>query len=425
MKHRTRRSTAAGVTLCAALVASAVTVAVGAGAVSAAVPVRGTYTPVDPVRVLDTRDGTGVAEQRTGPLGIGQVIELDVTGVGGVPDSGAGAVVLNVTVTEAAGGGYVTVFPCGDARPVASNVNFRRGVNVANQVTAKIGRDGHVCFFASNQTQLVADLGGWYADDVATVPGFFYEQLSPQRIVDTRDGTGLGARAIGQMAAGEILAVTIPGAGGVPADADVRAATMNVTVTGATAPGYISVFPCDRARPVVSNVNFDPSNPTIANLATSRTSSTGQVCFFASAATDLVVDIQGYFTPKAAVVFTGLTPERALDTRDGTGIVDSRPTKLGRGSVLRLHIAGEHGVPEDAAAVMLNVTITEADGRGYVTAWPCGQIRPVASFLNFVRGVDQANLTPVRIGQGGDVCLFVNEGTQVVADVNGYYDLAT
>lgn len=424
LRHRFRRVTAIGVALGAALSVSALTVATTSGSAAAAVAVRGTYTPVDPLRILDTRDGTRVAGQRVGPLGVGQVIELDVTGVGGVPETGAGAVVLNVTVTEAPERGYVTVFPCGDRRPTASNLNFQRGVNVANQATAKIGRDGRVCFFVSSQTHLVADLAGWYADDVATAPGFFYEQLTPARIVDTRDGTGLGTRAVGQMAAGEVLAVTIPGAGGVPADADVRAATMNVTVTGATGPGYISVYPCDKQRPVVSNVNFDPANPTIANLATSRTSATGQVCFFASAATDLVVDIQGYFSPKQAVVFTALTPVRVLDTRDGTGIVDSRPTKAGRGSVIRLDVAGNHGVPADAAAVMLNVTITEADGRGFVTAWPCGRARPVASFLNFVRGVDQANLTPVRIGLGGDVCLFVSEGTQVVADLNGYYQLA-
>ena len=48
----------------------------------------------------------------------------------------------------------------------------------------------------------------------------------------------------------------------------------------------------------------------------------------------------------------------------------------------------------------------------------------MASFLNFVRGVDQANLTPVRIGDDGTVCLFVNEGTEVVPDLNGYYTLA-
>ncbi|MFN8020165.1 MAG: hypothetical protein U0Q03_01445 [Acidimicrobiales bacterium] len=416
----TRRAIASALALCAAASGLAL---VSAGTASAAVPVRGTFTPVDPLRILDTRDGTGVVDQRVGPLGIGQVLELDVTGVGGVPDTGAGAVVLNVTVTEAAGPGYVTVYPCGDVRPVASNVNFRRGVNVANQVTAKVGRDGHVCFFTAATTQLVADLSGWYGDDVATVPGFFYEPLSPERIVDTRDGTGLGSRAIGQLAAGEVLPVTIPGAGGVPADADVRAATMNVTVANATQAGYITVFPCDRQRPIVSNVNFDPANATMANLATSRVSSSGQVCFYASVATDLVVDIQGYFSPNPAVVFTGVTPVRVLDTRDGTGIVGSRPTRLGRGSVVEIAVAGENGVPADAKAVMLNVTITEAAGRGYVTAWPCGRPRPLASFLNFVRGVDQANLTPVRIGDGGKVCLFVNEGTEVVADLNGWFTL--
>jgi hypothetical protein len=409
--------------LCGALAATTTLASVSAGTASAAVPVRGTFTPVDPVRILDTRDGTGVADVRVGPLGGAQIIELDVAGVGGVPDTGAGAVVLNVTVTEAVGPGYVTVYPCGSGRPLASNVNFASGVSVANQVTAKVGLGGKVCMFTSTETHLVADLSGWYADDFASVPGFFYEQLTPARIIDTRDGTGLVDRPAGQLAAGEVLAVTIPGAGGVPEDADVRAATMNVTVTDATQAGYITVFPCDQVRPTVSNVNFDPSNPTMANLATSRTSTAGQICFFASAATDLVVDIQGYFSPKPAVVFTGVTPVRVLDTRDGTGVAGARPTRPGAGEVIQVQVAGQNGVPADAVAVMLNVTITEASGPGFVTAWPCGKARPLASFLNFVGGIDQANLTPVRIGVDGKVCLYLHQGTEVVADLNGFYSL--
>jgi hypothetical protein len=404
--------------VCGALVAALA----AAGTASAAVPVRGTFTPVDPVRILDTRDGTGVADQHVGPLGVGQVIELDVTGVGGVPNVGVGAVVLNVTVTEAAGRGYVTVYPCGLGRPLASNLNFIGGVNAANLVTAKVGVDGRVCLFTSNRTQLIADVSGWYADDFASVPGFFYTQLTPQRIVDTRDGTGLGARPIGPLATGEILTVSIPGAGGVPADGDVRAVTLNVTVADSSQAGYITVFPCDQLRPTVSNVNFDPANPTVANLATVRLSSTGQVCFFASASTSLIVDVQGYFSPHADVTFTSVTPVRVLDTRDGTGMDNSRPTRAVRGSVITLHVAGTNGVPLDAEAVMLNVTVTDASGPGFVTAWPCGHARPVASFLNFVRGIDRANLTPVRIGTGGNVCLFVSEGTEVVADLSGYFD---
>ena len=145
------------------------------GTASAAVPVRGTFTPVDPERILDTRTGLGVADQRVGPLGIGQVIELDVTGVGGVPVDGVGAVVLNVTVTEAVGNGFVTVYPCGFARPMASNLNFVRGVNAANLVTAKVGVRTAACA-CSPRTRPTwsADVSGWYADDFASVPGFFY-----------------------------------------------------------------------------------------------------------------------------------------------------------------------------------------------------------------------------------------------------------
>lgn len=405
-------------TVCGAIVA---TLAVTAGNVSAAVAVRGTFTPVDPVRILDTRDGTGVADQHRGPLGAGKVIELDVTGVADVPETGVGAVVLNVTVTEAANRGFVTVYPCGNARPLASNLNFIAGVNAANQVTAKVGRDGRVCLFTSAQTQLVADVSGWYADDFASVPGFWYHPLTAARIVDTRDGTGLGDRAVAPLAAGEVLAVTVPGAGGVPADDDVRAVTMNVTVADAVSAGYITVFPCDLPRPGVSNVNFDPANPTVSNLATVRPSSTGQVCFFASVSTNLIVDVQGYFSPRADVTFTSVGPVRILDTRDGTGVVGSRVSRPARGTVIELQVAGENGVPLDASAVLLNVTITEASGPGFVTAWPCGRPRPLASFLNFVRGVDRANLTPVRIGSDGKVCLYVHEGTQVIADLNGYY----
>ena len=407
--------------LCATIVTS---FAITSGSASAAVAVRGTFTPVDPTRILDTRDGTGVADHHRGPLGAGKVIELDVTGVAGVPDEGVGAVVLNVTVTDAANLGYVTVYPCGDARPVASNLNFIHGVDAANQVTAKVGHEGRVCLFTNVQTQIIADISGWYANDFAAAPGFWYHPLTPARIADTRDGTGLGDREIAPLAALEVVAVTIPGAGGVPADEAVRAVTLSVTVANAATSGYITVFPCDLPRPVVSNVNFDPANPAVSNLATVRPSSTGQVCFFASVATDLIVDVQGYFSERPDVSFTSVTPVRILDTRDGTGIVGSHPARMGRGAILEVQVAGLNGVPLDASAVLVNVTITGASGPGYATAWPCGRPRPVASFLNFIRGVDRAGLAPVRIGATGKVCVYVSEGTDVVADLNGYFTLA-
>ena len=389
---------------------------------SAAVPTRGTFTPVDPLRVLDTRDGTGVVGQHPGPLGAGQVTKLHITGVGGVPEIGAAAVVLNVTVTQAPGAGFITVYPCGDSRPNASSVNFEHGVDVANQVTAKVCTNGDVCFFANAQVQLIADLNGWYADDFAAVPGYRYHEVDPSRILDTRDGTGLGTRAIAPMAAGEVIALTIPGNGGVPADADVRAVSMNITTDNPTSAGYLTVFPCDHVRPNSSNINFDPaSSGTVANLVTVKVPQTGQVCIFASVSTNVISDVQGYFAPGPGSVFTSVAPVRILDSRDGTGVVGSHAGRLGRGEVLVVHVTDANGVPTDAKAVLLNLTITQAENRGFATVFPCGHLRPNASNLNFTRGVDRANLVKARVGDNGNVCVYVSEGTQVIADLNGYF----
>lgn len=395
---------------------------------SAAVPTRGTFFPLDPVRVLDTRDGLGVEGQHPGPLGDGQVTKLHITGVGGVPETGAGAVVLNVTAVEAPGNGYITTYPCGGDRPVASSVNFTKGVAVPNLVTVKVGTNGDVCFFAHTQVQIIADLSGYYGDDFAARPGYHYHELDPARILDTRDGTGLqDGRVAGPLAAGETIALQVHGAGGVPdsADvpdnADVKAVTMNVTTADAATAGYLTVFPCDAPKPGSSNVNFDPSAPAVSNLATVRVPANGEVCLFASQPVNVIADVQGYFSPGAGVDFTPVTPLRVLDTRDGTGVDGHRVGKLGRAQEFRLHIGGTNGVPADARAVLLNVTVTNADGAGFVTAYPCGRLRPLASSLNFVRGVDRANLVKVRMNSAGDVCFYAHTGTDLVADLSGYY----
>ena len=77
-------------------------------------------------------------------LPAGSVFELQVGGVGGVP-ANAAAAVLNFTVTNPAGVGFVTVYPCGVARPEASNLNFVAGQTVPNLVLAKLGTSGRVC----------------------------------------------------------------------------------------------------------------------------------------------------------------------------------------------------------------------------------------------------------------------------------------
>ncbi|MGH9154146.1 MAG: PKD domain-containing protein, partial [Acidimicrobiales bacterium] len=115
------------------------------------------YIPLPPARILDTRTGGA-------PVGPGATVPAAVTGVGGVPASGVSAVVLNVTVTQPTAEGYLTVYPSGMARPVASNLNFHPGQTVPNLVVAKVGTDGKVALYNNlGASHVVLDVVGWYS----------------------------------------------------------------------------------------------------------------------------------------------------------------------------------------------------------------------------------------------------------------------
>jgi hypothetical protein len=121
------------------------------------------YTPVVPERLLDTRPGpaqAGYHGERPDPA---HPVALTVTGTGDarVP-ADAAAVVLNVTADGPQGDGYVTVWPCGTPRPLASNLNLRPATTTPNLVITKLGAGGQVCLYTSTPTHLVADLAGWY-----------------------------------------------------------------------------------------------------------------------------------------------------------------------------------------------------------------------------------------------------------------------
>jgi hypothetical protein len=132
-------------------------------------PVESFLLPVDivplvPARVLETRSGPNdkTADglfQGAGVSAAGSVTEVVVAGRGGVPVDAA-AVMLNVTAVGPDGGGYLTVFPCGEVRPLASNVNYGPGDVVPNSVFAKVGAGGRVCIYSLAKTHLIADVNG-------------------------------------------------------------------------------------------------------------------------------------------------------------------------------------------------------------------------------------------------------------------------
>jgi hypothetical protein len=119
-----------------------------------------------------------------GPFALsgGETLALQVTGRAGVP-SDAVAVSMNVTAVSPRDGGFVTVFPCGQLRPEASNLNYVSGSVVANLVTVRPGVDGKVCIYSYATSGLLADVAGYFPAGSSFVPA-----NNPERILDTRTG---------------------------------------------------------------------------------------------------------------------------------------------------------------------------------------------------------------------------------------------
>ncbi|MEY4230109.1 MAG: hypothetical protein RLZZ362_958, partial [Actinomycetota bacterium] len=246
------------------------------------------YVPISPSRILDTRTGIG---GNITPLGPQVFTELDVTGVGGVPETGVTAVVMNVTVDSPWTEGYLTASPSGEARPAVSNLNFVPWQTVPNLVTVKVGANGKVDIFNSQGfTNVVADVVGYYTS--TPVAGGLFTPLTPGRVLDTRNGTGRGG-VVGAVNGGDWIDVIVTNVAGVPSSG-VSAVALNVTVEGPTANGYVTTWPTGEARPDASSHNFTPG-VNVANLVLAKVGAGGRVSLFNSAGrTNLIADVVGY-----------------------------------------------------------------------------------------------------------------------------------
>lgn len=238
-----------------------------------------------------------------------------------------------------------------------------------------------------------------------------YFPLSPQRLFDTRDGAPVSA--------GASIDVQVAGYAGVPAGA--TAVVMNVTITEAGGPGFVTVWPTGAAMPNASSINTVSVGQTVPNLVTVPLGDRGRVSLYTESGGHLLADVAGYYAPATGAVANGrlvaLTPTRLFDTR-----TDSTLNKLGADSALTVAVAGQAGVPATgAAAVIMNVTATDATAAGYVTVWPGGQHRPNASNLNLTHaGHTAPNLVIVPLGADGTVSFYSETGTHLIADITGY-----
>lgn len=407
------------------------------------------YSPLSPVRACDTRAGnpSGLTGPAASNCPAGSTLPaqgtrtITVAGAFGVP-SDATAVVLNVTAVTPAAGGYLTVYPAGVARPVASNINVTPGSVVPNLVEVGTGAGGKISVFSLARTDLVVDVEGYVSPAASggAGAGLYAPLPSPERICDTRAGnpsalSGAAAdNCTGTDDAGSTLAAggtktidVAEAAFGIPADA--TAAVFNVTVANPTATGFLTVFPAGSAQPLASNVNYNARQVTANRVVVPLAG--GQISIFSHAQADVIVDVSGYYTAAGASSGSAFsaapTPVRICDTRAGNpsqltgGAAQCTGKTIGPAGTLRVQVVGLAGVPSTATAVVVNLTGVTPSTTTYLTVFP-GPDRPFASDLNPVSGETRANLVVATLASDGTISIFNHVGsTNVVVDVEGWY----
>lgn len=379
------------VLLAAALMASAIVTV--AGPVSAATSGAG-FTASTPYRVLDTRDGTGVVVD-------GPYLLLDLSQV--VPTNNVGAVVLNVTGVDANVDSYVTVWPHGAPKPDTSNLNVSRGQTAANLTTVIAGLSTQLDVYVHGDMGVVVDFAGYYESRFGS--GFTVQ--TPKRVLDTRTGAGpVGPNASTVLDLSSVLPSTA------------TAVAFNLTATNPTGSTYVTAWPDGSTRPAASALNLVPGQ-TRANMVTVPVPPSRKIGLYNhSGSVDLIADLTGYYSTDGQTFFYPLTPRRFLDTRTGSPLRSSQ--------TLSTYVSAD--VPLTAAAVVTNLTATNATEPTHVVAWPAGQNQPDVSNLNLGPGETVPNMAVVGVnkdseGSGVQFCLATHAGSvDVIGDLAGYFD---
>lgn len=354
------------------------------------------YTPINPLRLVDTRNsigGVGV------PLDRGCTMIVDI---GADIPSNAQAVALSMTAVNSEAD-YFTVYPCNAGRPETSNLNARAGFATPNLVVAIPDANRRICIYSHGRSDLIIDLSGWWSDGTNR-----FGSIAPQRVYDSRQP---GFTALTRFSAREVRIPTSV----IPANS--AAAVVNLTAANAVQPGYMTAFPCGQPAPNASNVNFKQSEAravgAIVGLGLGNT-----LCVIADTTVHVIVDVTGYyaaapdFGPTAVVEPTA--GRRVVDSRNGIG----GPLQPLEANEVRSFdpVAGTADAA-DAAAVMLNFVSTDAAGAGFLTAFPCGGAVPNVSTLNYVRGEAATNLATIELGVDRRVCIVSSVRTNVIVDV--------
>ena len=249
--------------------------------------------------------------------------------------------------------------------------------------------------------------------------GQVYVPVTPCRVVDTRNpGSAFGGP---EMSGGSTRDFPIPsGECGIPLTA--QAYALNVTVVPDAELGYLAIWPEGLSQPLVSTLNSDGRVKAASAIVPAGTS--GGVSVYVSDATQVILDVVGYFVPQisspSGLAFDPLAPCRISDTRNPAGPFGGPYFASGQSRAVPL-LSSACSVPATAQAYSLNLTAVPHTDLGYLSAWPDGQPQPLASNLNASTGSVTANAAIVPAGTDGNIRIYTSDDTDVIVDINGYF----
>ena len=238
--------------------------------------------------------------------------------------------------------------------------------------------------------------------------------LTPCRVVDTRNSDGpLGGPFLDGNSERDFPVLD---SSCIPQGATPSAYSFNVTAVphpSGSDLGYLTIWPQGETRPVVSTLN-NPTGTIVANAAIVAAGTGGGVAVYPNANTDLVIDIDGYFAAptQSGMSLFSVTPCRVLDTRQGGGLFSGPLTVNVLGSPC--------GLPSTAEAYVFNATVVPEGPLYYLTLWPDGTLRPLASTLNAIDAAITSNMAIIPT-DNGKIDAYADGSTQLVLDISSYF----
>lgn len=272
-------------------------------------------------RVVDTRANSSQGLREVSKVKLTSKVPLRVKmtdlAVAGVPATGVGAVVLNITAMNAVSNGYITAYNCGK-RPKVWNLSFSQDIPASTMAIVPVkASTGEICIYSSGETDVLVDVMGWFA------PADF-GIMQPQRLIDTRTAQPQGVVPVSKaMIGGDKklkINLTKLSALGLPATG-VAGVLVTVTVESPAADGALMIYPCG-VHPKLADFNYFASQKIGTTVLVPVHQTTGRICVYSSALTDVVVDIAGWIANGKG--FTSLSPVMISDTSKGIGAVPGR-----------------------------------------------------------------------------------------------------